>query len=146
MRFTEINIRNICKGLIVVSRRLLFINFILVNRTCVNSNLSCNCDVSAGNAGKWLSDEGYYETPDSLGITRMVFLQQKDLEEDARGRITLGPLECVETSIYKYVLTNREAIIYIFYLANIILPLRNTFSNKNKIFRAIICDKYHVND
>lgn len=55
--------------------------------------------MSAGNAGKWLSDEGYYETPDSLGITGMVFLQQRDLEEDARGRITLGPLECVETSM-----------------------------------------------
>lgn len=80
------------------ARRISFINFTLVNRTCVNSNLSCNCDVSAGNAGKWLSDEGYYETPDSLGITGMVFLQQRDLEEDARGRITLGPLECVETS------------------------------------------------
>lgn len=81
---------------------MLFINFTLVNRTCVHSNLSCNCDVSTVNAGKWLSDEGYYETPDSLGITGMVFLQQRDLEEDARGRITLGPLECVETSMRKY--------------------------------------------
>lgn len=66
-----------------------------MNKTCVDPNLSCNCDVSAG---KWLSDEGYYESPESLGITKMVFLQQRDLEEDAQGRITLGPLECVETS------------------------------------------------
>lgn len=29
----------------------------------------------------------------------MVFLQQQDLKEDALGRITLGPLECVETSM-----------------------------------------------
>lgn len=79
----------------------IFLNSVLVNRTCVNTNLSCNCDVSAGNAGKWLSDEGFYEKPDALGITGMVFLQQRDLEEDARGRITLGPLECVETSKYK---------------------------------------------
>lgn len=28
----------------------------------------------------------------------MVFLQQKDLDEKAQGRLTLGPLECVETS------------------------------------------------
>lgn len=28
----------------------------------------------------------------------MYFLQQKDLDEEAKGRITLGPLECVETS------------------------------------------------
>lgn len=32
----------------------------------------------------------------------MYFLQQNDLEEDAQGRITLGPLECVETSTYVY--------------------------------------------
>lgn len=76
----------------------------------MNSNLSCNCDVSTGNAGKWLSDEGYYETPDSLGITGMIFLQQRDLEEDARGRITLGPLECVETS--KKTHTDLEIEIY----------------------------------
>lgn len=95
------------------SRRLLFINCTSVNRTCVNSNLSCNCDVSTGNAGKWLSDEGYYETPDSLGITGMVFLQQRDLEEDARGRITLGPLECVETSTRIYIDLQTEATSFI---------------------------------
>jgi hypothetical protein len=65
------------------------------NRTCVNPTQSCNCDISEG---KWNSDEGYYISPTSLGITQMVFLQQKDLEEDALGRVTLGPLECVETS------------------------------------------------
>ncbi|XP_008214115.1 uncharacterized protein LOC100115644 isoform X3 [Nasonia vitripennis] len=81
-----------------------------VNRTCVTSNLSCNCDVSAG---KWLSDEGYYETPESLGITEMVFLQQRDLEEDAQGRITLGPLECVETNTQKYVVTFTTSQSYI---------------------------------
>ncbi|XP_014478317.1 PREDICTED: uncharacterized protein LOC106746323 isoform X2 [Dinoponera quadriceps] len=84
-----------------------------MNRTCVSPNLSCNCDVSTGNAGKWLSDEGYYETPDSLGITGMVFLQQRDLEEDARGRITLGPLECVETNTQKYVVTFTTSQSYI---------------------------------
>lgn len=82
-----------------------------MNRTCVNSNLSCNCDVSAG---KWLSDEGYYETPDSLGITGMVFLQQRDLEEDAQGRITLGPLECVETSTQIYIDLQIETISLLF--------------------------------
>lgn len=75
-------------------RVAIFINF-AVNRSCVNSEQSCNCDISEA---KWLSDEGYYISPESLGITKMVFLQQKDLLEDALGRITLGPLECVETS------------------------------------------------
>ncbi|KAI4504069.1 hypothetical protein M0802_000540 [Mischocyttarus mexicanus] len=83
------------------------------NRTCVDENMSCNCDVSSGNAGKWLSDEGFYKTPDSLGITGMVFLQQKDLEEDAQGRITLGPLECVETNTQKYVVTFTTSQSYI---------------------------------
>lgn len=47
---------------------------------------------------KWNSDEGYYTTTNSLGITEMFFLQQPDLPRDALGRVTLGPLECVETS------------------------------------------------
>lgn len=47
---------------------------------------------------KWFADEGYYSNANSLGITNMYFLQQKDLDEEAKGRITLGPLECVETS------------------------------------------------
>ncbi|XP_068991293.1 axotactin isoform X2 [Neodiprion pinetum] len=81
-----------------------------MNRTCVNPKLSCNCDVSAG---KWLSDEGYYETPESLGITELVFLQQSDLDVDARGRITLGPLECVETNTQKYVVTFTTSQSYI---------------------------------
>lgn len=67
----------------------------LENRTCVNPDLSCNCDVSEE---KWLSDEGFFITPTSLGIIKMVFLQQKDLDKNALGRITLGPLECVEAS------------------------------------------------
>ncbi|XP_078037835.1 axotactin isoform X3 [Augochlora pura] len=83
-----------------------------MNRTCVDQNLSCNCDIFDGNV-KWLSDEGYYGTPDSLGITGMVFLQQRDLAEDAQGRITLGPLECVETNTQKYVVTFTTSQSYI---------------------------------
>lgn len=62
----------------------------------MNPLQSCNCDDIS--EAKWHSDEGYYMAPSSLGITQMVFLQQKDLAVDALGRITLGPLECVETS------------------------------------------------
>ncbi|KAG8306325.1 hypothetical protein J6590_049693 [Homalodisca vitripennis] len=81
-----------------------------LNRSCVNAEQSCNCDISEA---KWLSDEGYYISPDSLGITKMVFLQQKDLDEDALGRITLGPLECVETNTQKYVVTFTSSQSYI---------------------------------
>lgn len=69
-----------------------------VDRKCENPALWCNCDDIEDD--KWNSDEGYYTTGSSLGITQMVFLQQQDLKEDALGRITLGPLECVETSIH----------------------------------------------
>lgn len=65
------------------------------NQTCEEPHQSCNCDA---NANKWFSDEGYYSGTQSLGITNMYFLQQKDLDEDSKGRMTLGPLECVETS------------------------------------------------
>lgn len=81
-----------------------------VNRTCVNPDMSCNCDISEA---KWHSDEGYFGTPNSLGITEMVFLQQKDLDGDALGRITLGPLECVETNTQTYVVTFTTSQSYI---------------------------------
>ena len=66
------------------------------NNTCEDPTLTCNCDA---NANKWFSDEGNYSGTQSLGITSMYFLHQKDLDVDAKGRITLGPLECVETSM-----------------------------------------------
>ncbi|XP_049315176.1 axotactin isoform X4 [Bactrocera dorsalis] len=81
-----------------------------INKTCVDPNQSCNCDVKEN---KWYSDEGFYNEPHSLGITNMYFLQQKDLEEDSQGRITLGPLECVETNTQKYVVTFTTSQSYI---------------------------------
>nr|CAD7256084.1 unnamed protein product [Timema shepardi] len=81
-----------------------------LNRTCMDPKQSCNCDISEG---KWLSDEGYYTKPGSLGLTEMVFLQQKELDQDALGRITLGPLECVETNTQQYVVTFTSSQSYI---------------------------------
>uniref|UniRef100_A0A1I8N1M4 Laminin G domain protein n=1 Tax=Musca domestica TaxID=7370 RepID=A0A1I8N1M4_MUSDO len=81
-----------------------------VNKTCVDPNQSCNCDVKEN---KWYSDEGYYREPHSLGITHMYFLQQKDLDDEAQGRITLGPLECVETNTQRYVVTFTTSQSYI---------------------------------
>lgn len=69
-----------------------------LNHTCEDPNQTCNCDIKEG---KWFADEGYYSSAQSLGITDMYFLQQKELDEEAKGRITLGPLECVETSMFK---------------------------------------------
>ncbi|XP_038206358.1 contactin-associated protein like 5-1 isoform X1 [Zerene cesonia] len=81
-----------------------------VNATCVNPTQSCNCDA---NENKWHSDEGTLVDPKSLGITEMFFLQQKDLTEEAQGRITLGPLECVETNTQRYVVTFTTSQSYI---------------------------------
>lgn len=66
------------------------------NKTCEDINESCNCDKIDN---KWSSDEGSFTEPHSLGITNMYFLQQKNLDDESQGRITLGPLECVETSM-----------------------------------------------
>ncbi|XP_060534792.1 axotactin [Cylas formicarius] len=82
-----------------------------VGRKCENPQQWCNCDDI--NDDKWNTDEGYYTTGDSLGITEMVFLQQPDLTEDALGRITLGPLECVETNTQRYVVTFTTSQSYI---------------------------------
>ncbi|XP_050669138.1 axotactin isoform X2 [Leptidea sinapis] len=81
-----------------------------VNATCVNPTQSCNCDA---NDNKWHSDEGTLVDPTSLGITEMFFLQQKDLTDEAQGRITLGPLECVETNTQRYVVTFTTSQSYI---------------------------------
>ncbi|KAL4713118.1 hypothetical protein ACJJTC_004504 [Scirpophaga incertulas] len=81
-----------------------------VNATCVNPTQSCHCDA---NENKWHSDEGVLVDPKSLGITEMFFLQQKDLTEEAQGRITLGPLECVETNTQRYVVTFTTSQSYI---------------------------------
>lgn len=81
----------------VLHDKYLFFFSFLVNKTCSNRTHSCNCDFPDA---KWHSDEGHYQTSKygGLGITKMVFLQQEHLQADALGRITLGPLECVETS------------------------------------------------
>ena len=42
----------------------------------------------------------------------MYFMQQKNLVEESRGRITLGPLKCVETSELKFVLKNSCKFIF----------------------------------
>uniref|UniRef100_A0A336LPV5 CSON009010 protein n=1 Tax=Culicoides sonorensis TaxID=179676 RepID=A0A336LPV5_CULSO len=81
-----------------------------VNKTCEEPLQSCNCDHVEN---KWFSDEGRYEDPASLGIMNMYFLQQKDLTEESQGRITLGPLECVETNTQKYVVTFTTSQSYI---------------------------------
>ncbi|XP_066991342.1 axotactin isoform X2 [Anabrus simplex] len=82
-----------------------------VNKTCMNPTQTCNCDDIS--EAKWISDEGYFTSPNSLGITEMYFLQQKELIGDALGRITLGPLECVETNTQKYVVTFTSSQSYI---------------------------------
>lgn len=81
----------------LLTKIIIFTVFFLVNKTCSNRTHSCNCDYPDA---KWHSDEGHYQTSKygGLGITKMVFLKQDNLQPDALGRVTLGPLECVETS------------------------------------------------
>lgn len=66
-----------------------------VNRDCKHTNVFCNCDADEP---RWLLDEGYLTQPEDLGITQIFALQQRNLVPQAEGRITLGPLECVEAS------------------------------------------------
>lgn len=67
--------------------------------SCVNGE-QCNCD---SGEEKWLHDEGYFTAPDRLGITELSFIYPRDSPLDAKARITLGPLECVEASEYRMV-------------------------------------------
>ncbi|XP_065086426.1 axotactin isoform X2 [Ochlerotatus camptorhynchus] len=82
-----------------------------VGQNCLKPSLTCSCDA---NQNKWETDEGYFNEPTSLGITQMYFLQQKEiLDDESQGRITLGPLECVETNTQKYVVTFTTSQSYI---------------------------------
>ncbi|XP_065333627.1 axotactin isoform X4 [Cloeon dipterum] len=80
-----------------------------VNNSCDGGN-DCNCD---SKHSKWLSDEGVFTRPKSLGITEMYFMQQAELDAEGQGRITLGPLECVEANTQKYVVTFTSTQSYI---------------------------------
>ncbi|XP_044268860.1 contactin-associated protein like 5-1 isoform X2 [Tribolium madens] len=82
-----------------------------IGKKCENPSQWCNCDDAADD--KWNSDDGYYTTAKSLGITQMVFLQPPDLPNEALGRVTLGPLECVETNTQRYVVTFTTSQSYI---------------------------------
>lgn len=70
-------------------------------KTCANSSLLCNCDIADA---RWRVDEGKYTNPIHLGITRIYILQPEDLESSAEGRLTLGPLECLETGKIDFLL------------------------------------------
>ncbi|KRT78663.1 EGF domain-containing protein, partial [Oryctes borbonicus] len=82
-----------------------------IDRKCENYTQWCNCDDIKDE--KWNADEGYYTKGNSLGITEMFFLQQSNLSPKALGRITLGPLECVETNTQRYVVTFTTSQSYI---------------------------------
>ncbi|KAK4045709.1 hypothetical protein OUZ56_033583 [Daphnia magna] len=72
------------------------------NQNCKHAGVFCNCDADEP---RWLSDEGYLTHPEDLGITQIFALQQRKLVPQAEGRITLGPLECVEANTQQYVVT-----------------------------------------
>ncbi|KAL3275553.1 hypothetical protein HHI36_020309 [Cryptolaemus montrouzieri] len=82
-----------------------------VGKQCNKPAQWCNCDDL--DQDKWGTDDGYFTNANSLGITEMIFLQQPYLTADALGRITLGPLECVETNTQRYVVTFTTSQSYI---------------------------------
>ncbi|KAK9892824.1 hypothetical protein WA026_022286 [Henosepilachna vigintioctopunctata] len=82
-----------------------------LEKNCNKPSHWCNCDDP--DQDKWGTDDGYYTNANSLGITEMIFLQQSYLTSDALGRITLGPLECVETNTQRYVVTFTTSQSYI---------------------------------
>ena len=64
-------------------------------QNCQHTSVFCNCDADEP---RWLADEGFLTQPEELGITQIFALQQRHLIPQGEGRITLGPLECVEAS------------------------------------------------
>ena len=64
-------------------------------KSCQTAAVFCNCDADEP---RWLSDEGELTRPHELGVMQIYALQQDQLSAQAEGRISLGPLECVEAS------------------------------------------------
>ncbi|XP_076329886.1 axotactin isoform X3 [Tachypleus tridentatus] len=78
--------------------------------SCANSTLKCNCD--AGDE-RWRYDEGTFTKSKDLGITRLYVLQPHDMPSDSEARLTLGPVECVETNTQEYVITFKTYFSYL---------------------------------
>lgn len=62
----------------------------MCTETCVNPNMSCNCDIN--NEGEQTSDKGYLTIKDHLPIGKMFF--GDTLQNGAKGFHTLGEFEC----------------------------------------------------
>lgn len=77
---------------------------------CSNPRLRCNCDAEDQ---RWRADEAELHDPEHLGITEMFFLQPENLPNDAEGRITLGPLKCLEMDTQQYEITFKTAESYL---------------------------------
>ncbi|GAB6026571.1 hypothetical protein CHUAL_012986 [Chamberlinius hualienensis] len=77
---------------------------------CSNPGSRCMCD--AGD-DRWRIDEAELHDPKHLGITEMFFMQPNDMTQTTEGRITLGPLKCLEMDTQQYVITFKTSESYL---------------------------------
>lgn len=112
-----------------------------ITSSCVKSH-HCNCD---SNEEKWLTDEGYFTTPERLGITEMTFAVPKNLPPDAASWITLGPLECVEANTQRYVVTFKTFGSYLeapgWKSGDLAFSFRTTRSSAILLYQALLHEK-----
>ena len=65
------------------------------SQNCVDRTKRCNCDSETIG---WKHDEGEFTHPKDVGITRMFFLQNKNLKPDSEAHLILGNVSCVNSS------------------------------------------------
>ncbi|RWS15223.1 contactin-associated protein-like 3 [Dinothrombium tinctorium] len=72
-----------------------------VSKSCVDREKYCNCD---GEKDAWGKDEETLRVPEEVGITR-VYILQPNMTDASEGRLTIGPLKCINSYTQKYVIT-----------------------------------------
>ncbi|RWS30076.1 Contactin-associated protein-like 5, partial [Leptotrombidium deliense] len=72
-----------------------------IGKNCVDVDKYCNCD---SEKGTWEVDSGTFTNPDDIGITR-VYITQPNMTSDSEGRLSVGPVKCVDSYTQKYVIT-----------------------------------------
>lgn len=66
-----------------------------LNKTCIDPSHSCNCD---SNKNEWRDDSAQLTDVKDVGVTKLFVLQHKNALPGVEGRISLGPVRCLDSS------------------------------------------------
>lgn len=113
------------------------------SRSCANSSLMCNCDISDA---RWRVDESTFTDRKDLGITRVYILQPPNTAADAEARLSIGQLDCVETDTQQYVITFKTPVSSVevpgWYRGDMAFSFRTSNSKAVLVYQAAVHTTY----